>query len=50
MIFMSNTKGIEGTFDALPALSLVRGNLQIIDEALMLPRLGVGIGQPQQMR
>ena len=26
MIFMSNTKGIKGTFDALPALSLVRGN------------------------
>ena len=26
MIFMSNTKGIEGTFDALPALSLARGN------------------------
>jgi len=27
----------------------LRGNLQIIDEALIFPRLGVGIGQPQQM-
>jgi hypothetical protein len=26
MIFMSNTKGIEGTFGAPPALSLGRGN------------------------
>jgi hypothetical protein len=26
MIFMSNTKGIEGTFSALLALSLGRGN------------------------
>jgi hypothetical protein len=26
MIFMSNTKGIEGTFGALPALKLGHGN------------------------
>jgi hypothetical protein len=26
MIFMSNTKEIDGTFSALPALSLVRDN------------------------